>query len=179
MTAQSKGVEFEGKYLRLVRIGTWEYAERTKASGAVVIVGLTPANRLILTEQFRIPVNARVVEFPAGLAGDEEGAEKEELTEAARRELREETGYDAGRLVLLAEGPPSAGLSSEMVTFFMAEELRWSGKPDGEGTEEIEVYEIEPERLDRWLEEKRKGGALIDPKVYAGLYLMQAARSNR
>jgi hypothetical protein len=42
-----------------VQTGGWEYAERTKASGIVAMVALTREQKLILTEQFRPPVNKR------------------------------------------------------------------------------------------------------------------------
>ena len=71
------------------------------------MVAVTAENELLLVEQYRPPPNARVIELPAGLAGDDDGAET--LTDAARRELLEETGYHAGSLVKVAEGPASAG----------------------------------------------------------------------
>ena len=61
---------FNGRYLRIRRRRHWEYAERTNASAAVIIVAITPEDRLLLVEQFRIPVDARSIEMPAGLVGD-------------------------------------------------------------------------------------------------------------
>src|SRR4051812_28799357 len=91
----------EGKHVRLFRIGHWEFADRVKGSGAVVIVAITPEGNLLLTEQFRLPVNANVIELPAGIAGDIDGQEKEELATAAHRELLEETGYEAKNMSFL------------------------------------------------------------------------------
>ena len=48
-----------GEFLELVRVGHWEYARRTNSPGAVVIVPVTDDGRLVLIEQFRIPVDAR------------------------------------------------------------------------------------------------------------------------
>ena len=59
-----------GKYLRLLAQGHWEFAERVNATGAVVIVALTDEGRLLLVEQYRIPVGCPVIELPAGLVGD-------------------------------------------------------------------------------------------------------------
>jgi ADP-ribose pyrophosphatase len=94
-----------GHWLRLVHVDGWEFVERVKATGVVAIVAVTPDGELILTEQFRRSVNGRVIDLPAGLAGD--GPESEELVTAARRELIEETGYDARRFTLLAHAPTS------------------------------------------------------------------------
>ena len=102
-----------GRFLRLVRRDGWEWAERTNTSGVVVIAALTPAGEVLLVEQERLPVGARVLEMPAGLAGDVAGAEDEALAEAARRELVEETGWDAERMEEVTSGPVSAGMTSE------------------------------------------------------------------
>jgi ADP-ribose pyrophosphatase len=66
-------------------LGAPRYVERCKTSGIVAILPITQKQELILVEQFRVPVNQRVIEIPAGLAGDLEGAEDEALAEAANR----------------------------------------------------------------------------------------------
>jgi ADP-ribose pyrophosphatase len=164
----------QGRHVRLVRDQGWEYVERNTASGIVVLVAVTPDERLVLVEQFRIPVGGVVVELPAGLAGDVAGHESEALTAAAQRELLEETGYEAGSLERLAEGPPSAGITSEVVTFFRATSLRRVGPGGGDGTERITVHEVPLAEADRWLRERMRAGVLVDPKVFAGLHLFRA-----
>jgi ADP-ribose pyrophosphatase len=77
----------QGRYLRLVRQGTWEYVERLGISGIVGLIPVTPAAELVLVEQYRVPSGCRVVELPAGLAGDIAGQEHEPLELAAAREL--------------------------------------------------------------------------------------------
>lgn len=163
----------EGKHLRLVQQGHWEFAERTKAKGAVVLVALTDDGRLLLTEQFRVPVGKPVIELPAGLVGDVAGEEAEDLEAAARRELLEETGYEAQNLRLVAEGPPTSGLASELVAFIVATQLKKVAAGGGDESEQIEVHAVELARVPAWLEEQALRGALIDPKVYAGLYFAE------
>jgi ADP-ribose pyrophosphatase len=162
----------QGRHLRLVVEDGWEYAERTAASGVAVIVAVTPEHRLLVVEQYRRPVRCRVLELPAGLAGDVPGHETEELAEAARRELLEETGYEAETMVALAAGPPSAGLTSEIVTFFRARGLRKTGPGGGDGTEGIVVHEVDLTRVDEWCRDQVSEGRLVDPKIYAGLRLI-------
>ncbi len=168
---------FEGKHLKLVSHGGWEACERTKASGVVAIVAVTPEGKLLLTEQYRPPVGRRVIELPAGLSGDVPGAELEELAEAARRELVEETGYDAASLTLLTEGPSSAGLTSETVSIFRADGVHRVGAGGGDASESIEVHEIPLNDVRKWLRGRHSAGVLIDYKIYAGLELIAAPRA--
>src|SRR5579872_255456 len=102
-----------GKFLALVREGHWEYVERTNATGAALIVAVTDEQKLLLVEQYRIPVHCRTIELPAGIIGDEPGGAHESDADAAKRELLEETGYAAGRIEELTTGPSSSGLTSE------------------------------------------------------------------
>src|SRR5688572_20554979 len=106
----------EGKRVRLVRRADWEYVTRKKASGIVAILAVTDDGKLVLVEQYRPPVAKSVIELPAGLVGDEAGHEQEALSDAARRELLEETGYEAAAMEFLAEGAPSAGITDEIIT---------------------------------------------------------------
>ena len=121
-----KKILAQGRHLRFVSRDGWEFAERPHVTGIVVIVAVTPEDKLILVEQYRPPVGRRVLELPAGLAGDIDGAEDEDLSEAARRELLEETGYQAKSFVRLCEGPSSAGICSEVLTFFRRRDSRKS-----------------------------------------------------
>jgi len=157
----------------VIKSGRWEYVDRVGSTGAVVIVAVTNENQLVFTEQYRIPVAHRAIELPAGLAGDVPDQEREALATAARRELVEETGFEAEEMVAVASGPPSAGLASEIVTFFHATDLRRVSAGGGHEHEEIVVHAIRLDEVDDWLGEKAAEGLLIDPKVYAGLYLVR------
>jgi len=160
----------DGKFIRLVRRGKWEYASRKGISGIVAIVAVTDDGKLVLVEQDRAPVGGRVIELPAGLAGDDKAHHGEELASAARRELLEETGYEAARFERVAEGPPSAGMTDEIITFFVARGLRKAGEAKGDGSEDIAVHEVPLGEIDRWLADRKQEGRRIDLKVYAGLY---------
>jgi ADP-ribose pyrophosphatase len=160
----------EGRHLRLLRLGHWEYVERRDTSGIVAVVAVTDDGRIVLIEQFRAAVGRRCIELPAGLAGDSAEHRGEDLIAASRRELFEETGYEAERFEHLCAGPPSAGLSSEVITFYRAHGLRRAGVGGGDADERIIVHEIPLAQADDWLKREAAAGTLIDPKVYTGLY---------
>ncbi len=162
---------WEGKFLRVKICGRWEYAERPNSPAGVVIVAVTPEDKLLLTEQFRIPVGKNVIELPAGLAGDEQYG-GEEMVSAARRELLEETGYEASDWEELAGGPPSAGFSNEIMFFYRGKNLRKVAAGGGHGGESITVHEISVGDVPAWLKKREREGVAIDPKVYAGLYFV-------
>ena len=103
---------FVGEHLSFRRRRGWEYVEHRNAPEAVMIVAVTPEQELVLADEFRPAVEARVISLPAGLVGDVAPEDKET---AARRELREETGYATADLTVLGRGPGSAGASSEIV----------------------------------------------------------------
>jgi len=159
-----------GKHVNLVVRRGWEYVERTNVSAIVALVAVTDGGRILLTEQYREPVGNRVIELPAGLVGDVPGRESEDLRSAAQRELLEETGYQAERFEELVVGPPSAGITSEIVTFFRAVGLQKVCQGGGTGRESITIHEIPLSGADQWLGERAKEGILVDPRVYAALY---------
>jgi ADP-ribose pyrophosphatase len=98
-----------GEFLALIREGHWEYAHRVKATGSAIIVAVTDDQKLLLVEQYRIPLHARTIELPAGIIGDEPDTRDEEHIEVARRELLEETGYAADRIEPIISGAASGG----------------------------------------------------------------------
>src|SRR5262252_7844184 len=115
MTDEPK-VLCEGRHMVFLDRNGWEYVEHRTAPEAAMIVALTANGEIVLAEEFRPPLNAPVVSLPAGLVGDEG---PEDASVAARRELAEETGYEAAAAFeTLGRGPGSPGQSSEMITFF-------------------------------------------------------------
>jgi ADP-ribose pyrophosphatase len=162
---------YAGKFLRVQEKDSWEYVERPGVSGVVAILPVTPDGKIILIEQFRVPVQRRVVELPAGLAGDRKGEEHEDLLAAAQRELREETGYTAPRWQRLLAGPSSAGLTNEMITFFLAVDAVRTSAPELDLNEKIEVHAIALPNLSSWLDEKQEFGCLVSYKIFAALHL--------
>jgi ADP-ribose pyrophosphatase len=163
---------YQGNYITLYKENGWEYVRRDSCTGIVVMIGLTSDNKVILVEQYRIPLNAMVLEFPAGLVNDPGTIGIESLEQAARREMIEETGYEAGSVELVTEGPPSPGLSSEVISVFRMSQLKKIEAGGGVDGEHITVHEILLDEVDTWLDLQRKKGILIDPKIYMGLYFL-------
>lgn len=164
---------FNGRWLRIRRRGSWEYAERTNASGgAVIIVAVTPDDEVLFVEQFRVPIQQRTIEMPAGLIGDEPGREHEHAVATAARELEEETGYRAARIEVVMSGPTSAGMSTEHATFVRATGLVRVGDGGGDEHEQIVVHRVERATCAQWLAARMREGFSIDPKLYAGLYFL-------
>ena len=160
----------EGKRVVIIENEGWEYVERKKGKEAVAVIARDDAGRVILTEQFRRPVNARVIDFPAGLVGDEEGSSDPAVT--ARKELEEETGYTCERVEFLAQGPTSPGITSEVVTFYRAHGVKRKGAGGGVGGEDIEVHTVPLQSLPQWLHEQESKGKRLDLKLWSGLYFL-------
>jgi ADP-ribose pyrophosphatase len=158
---------WEGRFLRVVAHDGWEYVERRGITGIVLIVPVTDDGKVVLIEQYRIPVAARVIEMPAGLVGDDAGYEDEAEEAAARRELLEETGYEAGKMERLFDGVVSAGLSDERLSFYLATGCRKVGAGCGDGSEDITVHEVPLEEAFDWVATRCRAGATVDAKAMA------------
>ena len=116
---------FEGKILHLandeVRLPNGETSGREviRHIGAVCIIPITDDNEVIVERQFRYPVDEVLTEIPAGKLDFKD----EDRLEAAKRELREETGYIADEWTDLGFFYPAAAYSDEKITLYMARGL--------------------------------------------------------
>lgn len=163
---------FNGKFLKVLGHKGWEFVKRNDCSGIVVIAAMTAAKKVIFVEQYRVPLEKRVIELPAGLVGDLKHTRKESMITAAKRELLEETGYRAKTMRFIIEGPVSSGMSSQQIAFFRAGGLKKEHAGGGDETENIQVHEVPLTRAHAWLTGMQRKGRLVDPKVYAGLYFL-------
>ena len=116
---------YSGRFVNLVCDGRWEYCERVKNTAAAMVFARTRDRKILLVEEYRPPIRQQSICFPAGLIGD---ARKERAEDAARRELLEETGYEAGQIRFLYAGPSSPGITSESISFFLATDLMRRGQ---------------------------------------------------
>lgn len=155
-------VKWEGKFVRALKRGRWEYVSRTGSVNAVVIVAETDG-KIILIDQYRVPVGRRCVELPAGLVGDEDANATVEDT--AIKELEEETGYTAERIEVLGEFQSSPGLLSESFTLVRAHGLRKIGDGGGTEHEDINVHLVAREEIPSFIAARRAEGMAIDVKL--------------
>jgi ADP-ribose pyrophosphatase len=166
-TTQST-THYKGRYLSLVERRGWEFAARPNPVVAVLVAWLA-GRRLVLVEQYREPVEKRVIELPAGLVGDRAEHRGESVIDAAHRELVEETGYRAGRFDEIMRCPTSAGMTNETAVFLAASGLERVGAGGGDSSEDITVHEVERDGLDDWLRARYAEGLAVDPKVYTAM----------
>ena len=168
-----KEILAEGKFLRLNKIGRWEFVSRIRASGAVHIMATTGDGRIILVEQERVPVGSRTIELPAGIVGDEAAHREEKVEACALRELMEETGFTAHEAHVVYTGPTAPGLTSEIVHLARIVNAEKSGVGGGVEGEDITVHLVEPAELEQFLAKKKGEGLMIDPRIYLGLHFLR------
>jgi ADP-ribose pyrophosphatase len=162
---------FEGKHVFVRERDGWEFVERKKATEAVAVLARTEGGGIVLTEQYRRPVDARVLDLPAGLIGDEKGASDPEST--ARRELEEETGFTCTTVERIASGPTSPGITSEIVHLVRADGVRRTGEGGGVAGEDITVHVVPERELLDFLRRKEREGVLVDLKVWGAIGFMK------
>jgi ADP-ribose pyrophosphatase len=146
----------------------------------VHVLGITPNAQVVMIHQWRVPIQARVWELPAGIM-DKEGEPPEE---AAARELEEETGWSPGYTTHLFKGPVSAGLCNEIYNGFLSLELRQTAAGGGVEGERIEPVLVEFGALESFIAEREQSGELVDCKIlshyrHAQLRLAEIGRKER
>jgi len=164
-----------GKWLKIthdtVKLpnGKTAFREYIKHSGAVAIIAITKDNKIIMEYQYRHPVESIMLEIPAGKL-----EHQEDPLGAAKRELREETGYSAKNWLLLGSALPCIGYSTERITYYLAQDLV-AGEPildEGEFLETI-IMDIDT------CFERIYNGEITDSKTLSGLMLYQGYLSGK
>lgn len=128
--------------------------------GSAVMMAVDERQRILLVRQFRLPAEQELWELPAGRLDPGETP-----LEAARRELREETGYRAKQWTELVSFWASPGYVQEKMTIFLAEELT-EGKQEPMDDERIEIRWFEHDELARMI----RAGEIIDGKTLVGYF---------
>ena len=155
-------VMWEGKFVRALRRGKWEYASRARDIRAVVILA-EHEGKVILVDQPRVAPGCRCVELPAGLVGDQDASATVES--AAIKELEEETGFTAERVERLGDFFASPGMLAEGFTLVRAHGVRKIGEGGGDENEDINVHLVHRSEIPNFLEQKRAEGFGMDAKL--------------
>jgi len=153
---------WQGKYISALKRGRWEFVSRTGSTNAVVILA-EHEDKVILIEQYRVPVGRRCVELPAGLVGDEDKNATVEGT--AVKELEEETGFTADRIERLGEFHSSPGMVAESFTLVRAHGVRKVGEGGGTEHEDITVHLVPRAEIPAFVEQRRAAGCAVDVKL--------------
>ncbi|MCL2524900.1 MAG: NUDIX hydrolase [Betaproteobacteria bacterium] len=129
--------------------------------GAVVMLALLDNGKLLFERQFRYPLRRVFLELPAGKIDP-----GEDILTTARRELREETGYEASEWTHLGVMHPCLGYSNERIEIFAARGLRRVAQPQLDASEFLEVLELSPEEARQAVAD----GRITDGKTITALY---------
>jgi 8-oxo-dGTP pyrophosphatase MutT (NUDIX family) len=139
-------------------------AKRTVVThpGAVGVVALDPEDRVLMIRQYRHPVGGLLWELPAGLL-DHSG---EAPVEAARRELREETGYAAASWEPLVDYYSSPGFSTERIQVFLARDLSELADRGYSPVDEEATLEV------RWVPLREAVATVLSGGIHNGLAII-------
>lgn len=135
-------------------------------AGSAVMMAVDDKNRILLVRQYRLPADKYLWELPAGKLDP-----GEKPLQAAKRELKEETGYGAKKWTKLVSFYPSPGYVEEKMTIFLATDLT-----------EGEASPMDDERIEtRWFKKKEiaemiHDGKIEDGKTIIGFFLWQSRR---
>jgi ADP-ribose pyrophosphatase len=129
--------------------------------GSAVMMAVDDSGRILLVKQFRLPAEQDLWELPAGRLDPGESP-----IQAAKRELREETGYEAKRWTELASFWASPGYVQEKMNVFLAEQLT-EGKQEPMEDERIEIRWFDKDLVGKMI----RTGEIQDGKTIVGYFM--------
>ena len=138
--------------------------------GAVCVVPVTDDNKVIMERQFRYPINRVITEIPAGKL---DAADEDRLF-AAKRELREETGYEADEWIDMGLYYPAPAYSDEKITMYLARGLK-KGARDLDEDEFLNIVEIPIDEL----VDDIMSGRITDGKTQVAILKASAIMNNK
>lgn len=166
---------FDGKILS-VRVDTVElpgqkYSKReiVEHAPAVGVVACDKEDNIILIKQYRKAVNRVIYEIPAGLLEIGESPK-----DCAIRELKEETGYSAGKVDYSTEFFSSPGFTTEKIYIFFAEDLE-EGEQNLDDGEYVEIEKMPIEKAIKMVQV----GEIMDSKSIIGILMYNKFRGEQ
>ncbi len=127
----------------------------------VNVIALTEDREMVMIRQYRHGTDEMTWEIPGGMIDPGERPE-----EAARRELLEETGYEAGEIHLIGSTRPNPALFDNTNYTALARNVRLIGSQSLDEHEEIHVAVYSPDRIDRMVREGEISHALVINALY-------------
>ena len=173
MPAGDSGIVFQGRRFRVERVvriapdGHERAWDVLRHPGSAVILPLLDDGRVCLVRNYRVAIGRPLLELPAGTLEPDE-----DPLEAAARELAEETGYRAGRIVYLISLYPSPGILDEHMRLYVAQDLTPGPLSLDPGEELHPLLLTWPEAL-----EMIRTGEIQDGKTVAGLLYWRTFRA--
>ncbi len=159
---------YEGRVFKLCRyvIETPEGLQERDViehRGAVAMLAFVRPGTILLEYRYRPALDRHIYELPAGILKP-----GEDIVQCAKRELLEETGYEAEIVKKLISFYPTPGYTNEMIHIVVMENLKKVGKPQAEMSPEekyMEIREVDIEDALRMIE----NGEIVDGKTIIGI----------
>ena len=137
----------------------------------VNIVPITEGGEVVMVRQFRHGIRGYTLEIPGGMMDPEDASPRA----GARREMREETGYDSARIVELGRVHPNPAIQPNLCYSFLARDVRPTGSPNPDEDEETEVITVGLDRIPRLIAD----GAITHALVIAAFSFLHLYNSPR
>lgn len=166
----SSEIIYEGRILNLrkdkvhVKDNKTSFREIVEHNGGVALAAVTPEGKMVMVRQYRKAAEKAVLEVPAGKI---EKDEDHRLT--AERELKEETGYSAGRIEYITSFYSSIGYSTEVIYLYFATDLT-PGETNFDDNESLDILEYDLKELKKMI----FSGEIEDAKTIAAILLVES-----
>ncbi|MEW6236932.1 MAG: NUDIX hydrolase [Candidatus Omnitrophota bacterium] len=135
------------------------------------IIPLTPDREVVMVHQYRFGTEEMSLEIPGGLADPSDGS----MLEAARRELREETGYDSEEVIPLGAVRPNPAILNNTCHLFLAKNVILKYDQSLDDGEDIRVELVPLAKIPQLIQE----GKIVHSLVLNAFYLFDLLRAGR
>lgn len=126
------------------------------------VIPVTAQGKIVLIHQFRHGTGQVTIEIPGGIVDIEDG----DPAVAARRELMEETGYEAEAVIHIGSVEPNPAFLNNKCHTYLALNARWVQAPQFDGAEDIAVEEVDLADISEMTADGRIAHALVIAAFY-------------